>query len=210
MAVSLTFPLTDEVVVGLRTGDSVLLNGVIITGRDSAHQWLYDRFISKKTLTSEEDVRVYDLINPILNGGAVYHCGPVIDGLDSGNYRFLSAGPTTSSREDVYQGNIMRHFNLKGIIGKGGMGEGTLQACSEVPCVYFHAFGGAAALLARSVEKVLAVHKLEFGVPEAMWVIRIRDFPAVVTMDSHRSSLHKLVKADSEKVLRYLLSLRFQ
>jgi len=206
MAVTFTFPLSDEIVRGLSTGDSVLLNGVIITGRDTAHKWMHDRFISKKIAPTADDIWVYDRIKPILQGGAIYHCGPVVGGLDSGKYQFLSAGPTTSSREEVFQGDIMRHFNLKGVIGKGGMGESTLQACSEVPGVYFHAIGGAAALLARSVEQVLVVYILEFGVAEAMWVIKIRDFPVVVTMDSHGKSLHESVKADSKRVLRTLLS----
>jgi len=206
MAVPLTFPLSDEIIHSLRTGDSVLLNGVILTARDTAHKWMHDRFISKKIAPDADDIRVYGLIKPILQGGAIFHCGPIVGGLDSGEYRFLSAGPTTSSREEVYQGDIMRHFNLKGVIGKGGMGEETLQACREVPGVYFHAIGGAAALLAKSLEQVSSVYKLEFGVPEAMWVIKIKDFPVVVTMDSHENSLHEVVKINSKKVLRTLLS----
>lgn len=206
MAISLAFPLSDELVRNLSAGDSVLLNGVIITGRDTAHKWLHDRFISNRIAPTADDIRVYNCIKPILHGGAIYHCGPVVGGLDSGRYRFLSAGPTTSSREEVYQGEIMRHFNLKGVIGKGGMGERTLQACSEIPGIYFHAIGGVAALLARSVEEVLDVYKLEFGVPEAMWVIKVRDFPVVVTMDSHGNSLHEVVKSDSKRVLGALLS----
>ncbi len=205
MAVSLTFPLTDDVIRNLSTGDSVLLNGVILTGRDSAHKWMHDRFISMKTEPTADDIRVYEFIKPILQGGAIYHCGPVVGGLDSGKYCFLSAGPTTSSREEVYQGDIIRHFNMKGVIGKGGMGKATLRAFSEMPGVYFHAIGGAAALLTRSVEQVMGVYKLEFGIPEAMWVIQIRDFPAVVTMDSHKNSLHEVVKADSERVLKTLI-----
>ncbi len=201
MARSLTFPLIEDTIRSLMVGDSVLLNGVIITGRDTAHKWMHDRFISKKILADKVDVQVYENLRPILQGSAIYHCGPVVRGLDSGKYKFISAGPTTSSREEDYQGDIMRHFNLKGVIGKGGMGEATLKACSEIPGVYFHAIGGAAALLARSVEKVIGVYKLEFGVPEAMWVIQIRDFPAVVTMDSHGNSLHEIVKADSKKIL---------
>lgn len=206
MAISLTFPLTDNEIRSLSTGDSVLLNGVIVTGRDTAHKWIHDRFISKKITPTADDFRDYDRIKPILQGGAIYHCGPVVGGLDSGKYRFLSAGPTTSIREEVYQGDIMRHFNLKGVIGKGGMGERTLQACGDVPAVYFHAIGGAAALLARSVEQVTGVYKLEFGVPEALWVINLRDFPVVVTMDSHGNSLHEVVKADSKKRLSILFS----
>ena len=206
MTTTLTFPLTDEAIRDLCMGDSVLLNGVIITGRDTAHKWMHDRFISKKTTPNTDDVRIYNLIKPILQSGAIYHCGPVVGGLESGKYRFLSAGPTTSSREEVYQGEIMRHFNLKGVIGKGGMGAATLNACSEVPGVYFHAIGGAAALLARSVVQVIGVYKLEFGVPEAMWVIKIKDFPVVVTMDSHGNSLHEIVKTDSKKLLKTLIS----
>jgi len=205
MAIPLTFPLTDDTIRSLFTGDSVLLSGVIITGRDSAHKWIHDRFISKKTTPNTDDKRVYDHIKPLLQSSAIYHCGPVVAGLDSGKYCFVSAGPTTSSREEVYQGDIMRHFNLKGVIGKGGMGETTLKACSDVPGVYFHAIGGAAALLARSVEKVIDVHKLEFGVPEAMWVIQIRDFPAIVTMDSHGKSLHEIVKTNSNERFKDLV-----
>ena len=202
----ITFPLTDEVIRNLHTGVSVLLNGVIITGRDTAHKWIHDRFISKKITPTAYDVQVYDRIKPILNGGAIYHCGPVVSGMNLGEYRFLSAGPTTSSREEVYQGDIMRHFNLKGVIGKGGMGEETLQACGEVPGVYFHAIGGAAAVLAKSVKKVLNVYKIEFGIPEAMWEIEIKDFPAVVTMDSWERSLHEVVITNSRRILNTFLT----
>ena len=202
----ITFPLTDEVVRNLHTGVSVLLNGVIITGRDTAHKWMHDRFISKKITPAADDIQVYDRIKPILQGGAIYHCGPVVSGMNLGEYRFLSAGPTTSSREEVYQGDIMRHFNLKGVIGKGGMGEETLQACGEVPGVYFHAIGGAAAVLAKSVKKVLNVYKIEFGIPEAMWEIEIKDFPAVVTMDSWERSLHEVVITNSRRILNTFLT----
>jgi fumarate hydratase class I len=100
----------------------------------------------------------------------------------------------------------MRHFNAKAVIGKGGMGAATLEACSEVPCVYLHAIGGAASLIAQSVQKVIGVHKLGFGVPEAIWVIQIKDFPAVVTMDSHGESLHEQVRHSSLGILEELLA----
>jgi fumarate hydratase class I len=206
MPKALSFPLTDADVLGLYTGDSVLLNGTIITARDTAHKWIYDRFISKVIVPTSEDFDIYNHIKRILQGGAIFHCGPVVRGLDSHDYRFVSAGPTTSIREEPYQGEVMRHFNLKGIIGKGGMENNTLKACGEVPGVYFHAVGGAGALIAQSVEHVIDVYKLEFGVPEAMWVIRIKNFPAIVTMDAHGKSLHKAVKNDSGKKLNELLS----
>jgi tartrate/fumarate subfamily iron-sulfur-dependent hydro-lyase beta chain len=141
-----------------------------------------------------------------LDGGAIYHCGPVVGGLESGDYRFVAAGPTTSIREEPYQGDVMRHFNAKAVIGKGGMGAKTLMACQEVPCVYLHAIGGAASLIAQSVQSVLGVHKLDFGVPEAMWVIKVVDFPAVVTMDSHGISLHEQVKDLSKEALSELIA----
>ena len=100
----------------------------------------------------------------------------------------------------------MRHFNLKGAIGKGGMGPKTLAACQEVLGAYFHAIGGAAALIAETVKKVLGVYKLEFGVPEAIWVIQVVDFPAVVTMDAHGNSLHVTVKEKSKMVLERLMA----
>ena len=99
----------------------------------------------------------------------------------------------------------MRHFNIKGVIGKGGMGAKTLAACQEVPGVYFHAVGGAASLIAQSVQKVHGVYKMDFGVPEAMWVIEVKEFPVVVTMDAHGNSLHAEVEEKSQGVLDGLL-----
>jgi fumarate hydratase class I len=100
----------------------------------------------------------------------------------------------------------MRHFNLRGVIGKGGMGSKTLAACQEVGGVYLHAIGGAASLIAQSVTRVLDVHKLDFGVPEALWVIEVQEFPAVVTMDAHGGSLHALIDEQSRAVLEELLA----
>ncbi len=136
----------------------------------------------------------------------IYHCGPVVAGLDTKNYRFVAAGPTTSIREEPYQGEVMRHFKIQGVIGKGGMGTKTLAACQEVPGMYLHAIGGAASLIAQTVTKVLGVYKLDFGVPEAMWVIEVQDFPAVVTMDAHGGSLHAKVEQQSRAVLEELLA----
>ncbi len=202
----LQIPISDQAVRDLRVGDAVSLSGVIITGRDAAHKWMMETFIKGTRQPQGDDQAVYRAIKPLLQGGAIYHCGPVVAGLDSGDYRFVAAGPTTSIREEPYQGDVMRHFQLKAVIGKGGMGARTLQACQEVPAVYLHAIGGAASLIAQSVRRVLAVHKLEFGVPEAMWVIEVRDFPAVVTMDAHGESLHAAVEQASRAALERLLA----
>ncbi len=203
----LTMPLTDEAIRELKVGDPVLLNGVMLTGRDAAHKWLVETFIKKTREPRGDDLAVYEAIKPLLAGGAIYHCGPVVAGLDTKAYRFVAAGPTTSIREEPYQGDVMRHFNVKAIIGKGGMGPKTLAACSEVPGVYLHAIGGAASLIAQTVQRVLGVYKFEFGVPEALWVIEVKEFPAVVTMDAHMASLHAEIEARSKAKLEQLLQL---
>lgn len=204
--IKLTMPIRDEDIRSLRTGDTVLLSGVMLTGRDAVHKWMVDNFIDKKTTPTEADMDVYEAIKPLLDGGVIYHCGPVVSGLDTGDYKFVAAGPTTSIREEPYQGKVMQHFNVKGVIGKGGMGDKTLAACAEVPGVYFHAIGGAATLIAQSVKKVLGVHKMEFGVPEAIWVLQVEDFPVVVTMDSHGSSIHSEIEEKSKAVFEKLVA----
>jgi len=200
-----TIPISDQIIRELKVGEPVSLTGVMLTGRDAVHKWMIDTFIKNTREPQSDDLKVYEAIKPILNGSIIYHCGPVVSGLDTGNYKFVAAGPTTSIREEPYQGDVMRHFNIKGVIGKGGMGAKTLSACQEVPAVYFHAVGGAASLIAQSVQKVHAVYKLDFGVPEAMWVIEVKEFPVVVTMDSHGNSLHDTVEKKSELALEKLL-----
>lgn len=203
---TLQLPIREEDILSLHVGDPVALCGVMITGRDAVHKWMVDTFIKKTRSPQGDDLEVYAALKPLLDEGVIYHCGPVVSGLDSGAYRFVAAGPTTSIREEPYQGDVMRHFRLRGVIGKGGMGARTLAACQEVPGVYLHAIGGAASLIAQTVVKVLGVYKLDFGVPEAMWVIEVKDFPAVVTMDAHGESLHAVVEAQSRAVLDNLLA----
>jgi fumarate hydratase class I len=203
---TLNMPLSDGTIRDLKVGDPVLLNGIMITGRDAAHKWMVDTFIKKTRQPQGDDLEVYEAIKPLLAGSVIYHCGPVVAGLDTKQYKFVAAGPTTSIREEPYQGMVMKHFNIKGVIGKGGMGPKTLAACQEVTGVYLHAIGGAASLIAQSVTRVIGVYKLEFGVPEAMWVTEIKDFPVVVTMDSHGGSLHATVEAHSRAMLKELLA----
>ncbi|MFN2148822.1 MAG: FumA C-terminus/TtdB family hydratase beta subunit [Anaerolineales bacterium] len=201
----LKLPISADTVRGLHVGDPVLLSGVMLTGRDAAHKWMIDTFIRKTRQPVGDDLLVYEAIKPLMAGGAIYHCGPVVAGLEDRQYRFVAAGPTTSTREEPYQGEVMEHFDLRAVIGKGGMGPKTLAACQQVPGVYLHAIGGAATLIAQSVANVLGVHKLDFGVPEAMWVIEVEDFPAVVTMDSHGESLHAEIETRSARQLEALL-----
>ncbi len=202
----ITIPISDETIRSLKVGDPVGLTGIMITGRDTVHKWMIETFIKKTRPPQGDDLEVYEALKPILDGGIIYHCGPVVSGLDTKQYKFVAAGPTTSIREEPYQADVMKHFHIKGVIGKGGMGAKTLKGCQEVPGVYFHAIGGAATYIAQSVEKVLGVYKYDFGVPEAMWVIQVKGFPVVVTMDSHGGSLHQVVEEQSGKALTELLA----
>ncbi|GAB4500812.1 MAG: hypothetical protein Fur0035_03520 [Anaerolineales bacterium] len=202
----ISLPISDENIRALKVGEPVLLSGIMLTGRDAAHKWMIDTFIRKTRAPQGDDLEVYAALKEKLNGSVIYHCGPVVSGLDTKAYKFVAAGPTTSIREEPYQAEVMKHFNLKGVIGKGGMGPKTLKGCQETPAVYFHAIGGAASYIAQSVKKVLGVYKLDFGVPEAMWLIEVKDFPVVVTMDSHGGSQHSAIGENSQKALDELLA----
>lgn len=189
----------------LKVGDKVLLSGILITARDVAHKYMIEQFVKKDP--SGADKALFNRLNKYLHEGVIYHCGPVVK-QEGNKYKFLAAGPTTSIREEPYQADVMKCFGLRGVIGKGGMGENTLLGCIENKAVYFHAVGGAAALIAQSVKEVIGVEKLDFGTPEAFWIIRVEDFPCVVTMDSHGGSLHKVVQNQSKEKLNNLLGLK--
>jgi len=203
----LTVPISDEDIRRVQIGEPVLLSGIMMTGRDAVHKWMSDTFIKKTRQPQGDDLQVYEEIKKILDQGVLYHCGPVVSGIVTKEYKFVAAGPTTSTREEPYQADVMKHFNIRGVIGKGGMGPKTLKGCMETPGVYFHAIGGAASFLAQTVQKVLGVYKLEeFGVPEAMWVVEVKNFPVVVTMDSHGQSKHSTLDESSKQVLDELLA----
>jgi fumarate hydratase class I len=112
-----------------------------------------------------------------------------------------AAGPTTSIREEPYQGEIIKRYGVRAVIGKGGMGGKTLAAMQEHGAVYLNAIGGAAQFYARAIKTVDGVSLLEFGTPEAMWHLTVEDFPAIVTMDAHGNSLHKDVEQRSGEAL---------
>ena len=175
--VVLTPPLTEAQMRALKVGDVVLIDGEMYTGRDNVHAYL--------------------MKNPPpvdLHGAALYHCGPVM--LKEGDkWKVKAAGPTTSIREEPYQADVIRKYGVRAVIGKGGMGAKTLAALQECGAVYLNGIGGAAQYYARTVQDVLDVNLMEFGIPEAMWHIRVKGFAAIVTMDAHGNSLH----ADVEK-----------
>jgi fumarate hydratase, class I len=181
--VVLRAPVTEAQVRLLKVGDVVLISGEMFTGRDAVHAYL--------------------MKNPPpvdLHGAVLYHCGPVM--LREGEtWTVKAAGPTTSIREEPYQAHVIRKYGVRAVIGKGGMGKKTLAALKESGAVYLNGIGGAAQFYARSIEKVLGVHLMEFGVPEAMWHLRVNNFVAIVTMDAHGNSLHADVEEETGKHL---------
>jgi fumarate hydratase class I len=178
-------PIAEKQIRELQVGDVVLISGEMYTGRDAVHSYL---------MNNEPPAS--------LQGSVLYHCGPVV--MKNGNYKITAAGPTTSIREEPYQGEIIKRYGVRAVIGKGGMGAKTLAAMKDFGAVYLNAIGGAAQYYAKCIDEVLDVNLLEFGIPEAMWHLRVTDFPAIVTMDAHGNSLHAEVEQASAAVLAKL------
>ncbi len=190
--IKINTPVDEEKIRSLKVGDEVLISGSIVTARDRAHKYMVEE--------RPDDIRG-DLENSI-----IYHCGPVMKKHDDGTWEVVAAGPTTSIREEIYQADVMEEYKVRGVIGKGGMGPKTLAGLAKTGAVYLHAIGGASQVLARTVVSVPRVYKLEeFGVPESFWVFTVKDFPAVVTMDSHGGSLHDKILATAEEEFRSIV-----
>ncbi|HHQ44884.1 MAG TPA: fumarate hydrolyase [Candidatus Altiarchaeales archaeon] len=186
----ITSPLTEEVARSLKAGDKVELSGIIVTARDAAHKHLVEN--------RPENVPLK------LDGGAIYHCGPVVR-----DEKVVAAGPTTSIREEAYEADVIKKYGVRAVIGKGGMGEKTLKALCDFGAVYLSAVGGAAQVIAKSVEEIVGVHMLEeFGEPEAFWVLRVKNLPLIVSMDSHGRSLYKDVEESSGRKLGEILGVK--
>ncbi len=180
-------PITEEKIRSLKVGDVVVINGVMHTGRDALHKYLMDH-----------DCPVS------LDGGVIYHCGPVMLKDETGEWHVKAAGPTTSIREEPYQADIIKKFGIRAVIGKGGMGPKTLAGLKEHGAVYLNAIGGAAQYYSQCMEKVEGVDFMEFGIPEAMWHLKVNGFTAIVTMDAHGNSLHADVEKSSFEKLAEL------
>jgi len=146
----LNYPFSQEAVRELKVGDMVLITGKLFTGRDAVHKYLHEGNPSPVNLKNQ----------------IIYHCGPVVvQDKKSGKYEVRAAGPTTSIREEPYQWEVIRDHGIVGVIGKGGMGKKTLDACREYGCVYLHAVGGAAQVLAEKIVSVDNVYLQELGSP---------------------------------------------
>lgn len=189
--IKLKTPLGEEEIKELNIGDLVELSGTIFLARDRAHKLLSEKFLPE--------------FRKKLNASAIYHCGPIAK-KEGKKWRIISAGPTTSTRMEPYEPKMIKDYGVKAVIGKGGMKEATLRALMESNAVYLLAVGGASALLAEKIVKVKNVFFLkEFGTPEAVWEVEVKNFPLIVSMDSKGGSLHKEVQDNSVQKLRGLL-----
>ena len=203
--IELNIPISEDRILSLHAGDAVAISGIATTGRDAAHKYMVERLLEAKGPLSKEDRCLYDELKTIYRGGAIYHCGPIVRKSDE-RWSIVSAGPTTSIREEGYEDKVIAAFGLRLVIGKGGMGPRTLAACRAHKAVYVHAIGGAGVTSAEAMVEVLDVFKMEeFGLPEAFWKIRFRLFPGIVTMDAHGRSLHaELAEQFDERLARIL------
>jgi len=175
---SLSTPLVSADLAELRIGDIVYLNGLLVTGRDDVHLRI---------------VRLKHSLPINLEGLAIFHAGPIMRetaGSKTGTWETVSVGPTTSMRMESCQGEFLETTGVKLIVGKGGMGAKTAEACRRLGTVHTVFPGGCAVLAAARVEAVEAVHWLDLGMSEAMWVLRVKDFgPLIVSIDTAGSNL---------------------
>ena len=184
--VALTAPLDEATVRSLKVGDVVLVSGEMYTGRDAVHAHL---------MKHEPPVD--------LRGAALYHCGPVVMKEGDG-WKVTAAGPTTSIREEPYQADIIKRYGVRAVIGKGGMGDKTLGRAQGSRRGVPQRHRRRRAVLRADDRRVDGVSLMEFGTPEAMWHLRVNDFPAIVTMDAHGNSLHKDLEQSSGQELEKL------
>ncbi|MBN1456165.1 MAG: fumarate hydratase C-terminal domain-containing protein [Methanomicrobia archaeon] len=187
----LSTPVEVEEVNRLRVGDVVYLSGEIYTARDRAHQRVID--LARRGADAEI---------PIPRGAILYHCGPVTR-MREGVWEIIAAGPTTSTRMEALTPAVIEKLQIRGLIGKGGMGSATTAALTRYGCVYFALTGGAAVLAATQIKAVNAVYWEDLGLAEAVWHLRVADFgPLVVGMDAHGKSLYEQIGEAARRTVR--------
>jgi len=191
----LSTPISEEDVRKLRVNDIVYISGTIFTARDEAHERALDWFISNKALP----------IDP--TGLAVFHCGPIVRKVKE-EWELVAAGPTTSTRMEMFEDKFIEAFKIRVIIGKGGMGTKTARAMKKVGAIYGAFTGGAAVLAAKAVRRIIDVAWLDLGMPEALWIMEVERFgPLIVAIDSNGANLFEEVKAGVERSREHVYKL---
>jgi len=185
----LRIPVSKEEVRKLRVNDTVYLTGTIVTARDAAHR--------RALAFYKEGIPL-----PVnLEGLAVFHCGPITT-KDHNRWEVVAAGPTTSMRMEPFEDAFIRNFKVRIVVGKGGMGKKTVNSMKKYGAVYGAFTGGAAVLAAKAIKKVNGVEWSDLGMPEAMWILEVKEFgPVTVTIDAHGNNLYETIqnKAEDEK-----------
>ena len=189
MEYRLSLPIGEEEIMKINAGDVLYINGIIVTARDEAHKKAIEMYDAGKTLPVD------------FSKVAVFHCGPIIK-REGDEWQVIAAGPTTSSRMEIFEYDFIKRFHTRIIIGKGGMGEKTAKACKEFKAIYAAFTGGAAVLAANAIKKVKDVFWLdELGMPEALWVLEVENFgPLTVTIDAHGRNLTEEVKQKAREI----------
>jgi fumarate hydratase subunit beta len=189
----LSTPVSEETVRKLRVNDTVYLSGTIVTVRDAAHRRALEFHKEGKQMP----------VN--LDGLAVFHCGPLVKKKD-GEWKVIAAGPTTSTRMDLFEEEFIKNFKVRIVVGKGGMGKKAADAMKRYGAVYGAFTGGAAVLAAKAIKQVKGVEWSDLGMPEAMWILEVEDFgPLTVAIDAHGNNLFETIQAnvDDEKLAIY-------
>ncbi len=183
----LTTPISEETIRTLRVNDIVYISGTIFTARDEAHERALEWVKSKKALP----------INPA--GLAVFHCGPIVRKLEKG-WELVAAGPTTSTRMEMFEDKFIELLKVRVVIGKGGMGSKTTAAMKKFGAIYGAFTGGAAVLAAKAVRRIIDVEWLDLGMPEALWIMEVERFgPLIVSIDATGENLFEQVRTKVEQ-----------
>ena len=180
-------PISEEDVRKLNVNDTIYITGTMVTARDQAHR------------RALELVKKGEKIPVDLKGLAVFHCGPFVK-KDGDKWVAVAAGPTTSTRMDIFEDEFIKTFGVRVVVGKGGMGKRTTDAMQKYGAVYGAFTGGAAVLAARAIKNIKAVEWYDLGVPEALWIFDVQEFgPLTVSIDSHGKNLFEDVKKQVEE-----------
>jgi fumarate hydratase subunit beta len=186
--VKLTTPIPEEEIRKLKAGDTIFVSGTVYLSRDEAHLRALEYAKEGKELPLD------------FKGLALFHCGPIVKQDEKGEWHVVAAGPTTSSRMEIFEDKYIEQFRISVVIGKGGMYERTTAAMKKYGAVYGAFTGGAAVLAANAVKKVKGVEWLDLGTPEALWIFEVENFgPLTVAIDSHGNNLFKDVSEQAEK-----------
>ncbi|MDR0751339.1 MAG: L(+)-tartrate dehydratase subunit beta [Christensenellaceae bacterium] len=176
----ITTPICDEQILDLKIGDIVYLTGMLATCRDDGHR----RVVESSRFPNFD-----------LRGMSILHAGPIVKTTPYG-YEMISIGPTTSRRMEAYEGAFIEKTSVKIIIGKGGMGTNTAEACKKHKALHCIFPGGCAVTAATEVEKIVGLEWEDFGMPEAFWIMSVKNFgPLIVSIDTNGNNLFELNKS---------------